>query len=668
MVALLFAVLALVLLTATLAVSAIGTRRPVSFLLGVYVVAWTEAIALALVLSPVHGFERTGLVAGSVLAFALSAVAWVSTGHRRPPAFRPALRRLRTELADPVLAILGVTVTLVTGYAVVLGVVIPQNEWDSLTYHLTRAAFWIQQGAVAYVPHVADVRINGSPPNAEIGQAWTMLLAGSDRYVWLPEMAAVPASMLAVLGIGRRAGLRAREALFGALVFACLPLVVLQSSTAMNDLVVASFFATATYFAIGRSRAGALGAALALGLGFGTKIAAPLLLPVYLVVVLVARRRRALEQCAILIAGVALGSFWYGANLVHTGSLDGGVATATGQTGGHGPALVATRAYRLFLDLIELPGAPFGRDLALIPFAAALLGIAATVAILRGRRREGSALAIGGLIVFVTPLLLISVGLGLSWTWRTGWRVLGSDHLAGQIKPFVLSTFSDSSATRYGPIGVLLLVGGVILALRAGGSPRALRVALAAAPLAFLVVLAVAVPWDPWRARFFLFPIALAAAVWGLAHRYRSLAWAAVGLTVVTAVLVLANSYTKPPGVRWLATDAPTSVFGKPRSRVQTWVRRDGTDEVVGYFERQVPPDATVGLSLRLNDYVYPYFGAHLGRTVHFIARGDSAAEGDSWIVAAPGREVRRCAAAWETALETANGFRVLRRTSGDTC
>ena len=175
-----------------------------------------------------------------------------------PPALGSSIRSLRADMADPVLAILGGATLVVAVFAAVLGVATAQNEWDSLTYHLTRAAFWIQQGAVSYVPDVADVRINGNPPNAEIAQAWTMLLARGDRFVAIPSLAAVPALMLGIFGIARRAGSGAREALFGAFVFGCLPLVVLQSSTAMNDLVVASFFVIATYFAIGRTAASAL--------------------------------------------------------------------------------------------------------------------------------------------------------------------------------------------------------------------------------------------------------------------------------------------------------------------------------------------------------------------------------------------------------------------------
>jgi hypothetical protein len=664
---LLAAALILLLTTATLTVPTIATGSPVSFLLGVYLVVWVEAVALSLALSVFHMFDRAGLLIGSALILVAATAVWVSRNRPRPPSFRPALRQLRTCLADPVLGILAATVGLAVVYGTVLGIATAPNEWDALTYHLTRAALWIQQGAVSYVPHASDIRVNGNPPDAEIGQAWTMLFAGNDRFVWLPQMAAVPALVVGVFGVARRSGLATREALFGALVFACLPLVVLQSATALNDLVLASFFVAATYFAIGTTRAGAVGAGLAIGLAFGTKISAPLLLPIYLTVVLVARRRRATEQCASALLGMLLGAVWYGVNLVQTHTLDGAMSAATGQIPGRSPGAVVTRIYELVLDTIELPGASSARDVALFFGFAVVLAIAA-VATFRTRRATSLSLATAAAIVCTAPLLLLAEGSLIGWSWDAAWHALGLHEPADELTPFKLSTLADSSSTWYGPIGALLIAGGVVLALRAAGPLRLLRAAMAIAPLVFVIVIAVGLPYDPWRGRFFAYPIALAAAAGGVAYRYRALAWAAVGLTTVTAVLVLATSYTKPPGIRLLAPWTP-SVFGKPRWQVQTLLRTyDGTDAVVRYVEKHVPANASVALSLRLDDYAYPYFGAQLGRKVRFVAPGSTASADDSWIVEAPGHSVRRCAASWEAVFSGRSGFNVLRRTGPDAC
>ena len=667
-VALLLVTGALLISSAVVITSALGTQSTVSFLLGAYTLVWAEIVVVALALSVFDALDRIGLLVGSSVVFLAAAAHWTASGRPRPPTLRSPMRSLLRCMADPVIASLGGATLVFVVYAAVLGIATAQNEWDSLTYHLTRAAFWIQQGSVSYVPDATDVRINGNPPNAEIAQAWTMLLTGGDRFVALPSLAAVPALVLGIFGIARRAGSGVREALFGALVFACLPLVVLQSSTALNDLVVASFFVVATYFAIGKSGTGALGASLALGLAFGTKIAAPLLLPIYLLVVLAARSRRVVDQLVIVILGVCLGAPWYVLNIAHTRSLDGGMTELTGQRADREPVLIITRAYQMILESIELPGASPGRNLALIYVVGAGLGGAALVAVQRGRRQTGTSLGIASIIVFLLPVLLVATGRWLSWGWRTGWDAVGRDDLADRLEPFRLSTLSDSSSTWFGPVGALLVIGGIVLALRSPGSPRALRVALAVAPLCFLVVLAAGVPFDPWRGRFFVFPIALAAAAWGIAYRFRALAWASVGLTVVTLVLVVINSYTKPLGIRLVAPATSDSVFGKPRWQVQTWTREDGTDEVVAYVAQHVPSDAKIGLSLGLDDFSYPYFGTHLTRTVHFVSQKAPVAADDGWIIEAPDHDVGGCPAAWETAFTTDTDYRVLRRIGLDTC
>jgi hypothetical protein len=53
---------------------------------------------------------------------------------------------------------------------------------------------------------------------------------------------------------------------------------------------------------------------------------------------------------------------------------------------------------------------------------------------------------------------------------------------------------------------------------------------------------------------------------------------------------------------------------------------------------------------------------------VRFLTKETLTSGDESWIIEAPGRNARRCAPAWRTALVTKTGFRVLRRTARDTC
>ena len=121
---------------------------------------WTEVVGLAILLS--YGFGRPGLMIGCLATFAVAVVVWLSRGRPAPPSFRSGLARLQADLADPALAIMALTAILVVVWAVVVGIATPQNEWDSLSYHLTRAAFWIQQGALGYIPDTSDIKIKAT--------------------------------------------------------------------------------------------------------------------------------------------------------------------------------------------------------------------------------------------------------------------------------------------------------------------------------------------------------------------------------------------------------------------------------------------------------------------------------------------------------------------------
>ena len=354
-----------VVLVATTGGLLAATARPstaVSYLLGTYLAGWATVVLSVAFLSAMGRLGRAGLLTTLVLALASAIVVWSIGGRPRPPVSRSTWVTFGRTLNDPVLALLAFTVFAAFAYAAVLGVATPQNEWDSLSYHLTRAAFWLQQGSVGYVSGTDDLRVNVNPPVAEIGQLVTLSLSRSDRFAWLPQYSAVAALCLASLGIARRLGFDVREALFGSLLLA----VASRSLSSRrrrrcNDLVVASFVATATYFALGKGKCSAAGAVVALALGVGTKLVAVLLLPLYLAVVLVAGRRSPLAQVGIIAAGAAAGSAWYVLNLAETGSWDGGLASATDQLPDRGLPLVLTRVVQLSIGAPRAPRSRWSR-------------------------------------------------------------------------------------------------------------------------------------------------------------------------------------------------------------------------------------------------------------------------------------------------------------------
>jgi hypothetical protein len=316
--------LLLALTTAGSAAAALRPRRWSTFALTAYVVLAAQVVVAVESLSLFSAVTTAKFVAVEGI-LALASVALL--GRRRPtlPPLRAAVAAARAGAADhPLLAWFAVAVALAVLYELTLAVLTPPNNWDSMTYHLSRAAAWYQQHKVDYV-RAHTQRENVNPPNAEILVFASLLIAHGDRlaatWQWLAQLA----SLCSVYLVSLRLGASRAAALFAALVFATLSDVALQATTTQNDLLTASFVAAAIAFLCTDEPHRELLAASALGLALGTKLTAVFALPAVALIaaVLVPSRRWVHLAAATVALGVVLGGFGFVLNLVHTGSLLG---------------------------------------------------------------------------------------------------------------------------------------------------------------------------------------------------------------------------------------------------------------------------------------------------------------------------------------------------------
>jgi len=654
---------AALLATGSLRLSAMLTpRSTAAFLLGAYAIAWVELVVVLWALSLFGWVTRVGLLAGLALVCAALVVdtrGWSDVAAR----MRDLGAALREALAEPVCRVLAVAVAAAFVYAVALGLGTPQNDFDTLVDHLWRAGLWLQNGAVGYPNCACAPYINAYPPHGEMGVLATMALGGSDRYVALVQATAYVVLAIGVVGVARGLGLGRPQALFGGLLVATLPVVALQVSTAQNDVVVASFLVAAVALLLATGQRSTWLAAAATALAVGTKLTAVIGIPALVLVALVAAPavRRGPRLTAVL-AGSAAGAYWYVVNWRHTGSWDGGFPDEKAE-----PGIVAaiSRWLRSSLQLVELPGAA-GHDRWLYAVTAVVLFLALAAVV--WRRRGRGAVAVGAIAaaVAVLPVFVPTLRRYLDQAYLDLWRAVGRDDLA--VSPGRDITLSTSNGTWYGPLGLMLLVGGIVLAaiaVRRRWIPR-LGLLLALAPVYWIAMLAALLFYQDAAGRFLIAPVALAGATWGIVLRWRPLAWGLVGVGITAVALAVLNDSKRPSGVALLERPAPASYWSKPRWHAQGDELH--VPDLIRFVDERVPTDARLGIAITASDAGYPFFGSGLDRRLDLVGAGARDAPHASWAFVSPGAAPSARPALcdrWRRMTVEPSGWQVYRRSPG---
>jgi 4-amino-4-deoxy-L-arabinose transferase-like glycosyltransferase len=525
----------------------------VRFVVASLVLAAASVVAVAEVLSLFDAFTGTGLVVGESIVAVGAFAAWWRRGWYRPAA--PRLGSVASGLKDdPILAVLLAFVAAGLASVLVLALAFTPNNWDSMYYHLPRAAYWLQEQSIAHFEGASQYQLF-SGANAEILQAWTFAVTGGESLVQLVQWISLIGLVACVYCGARLLELGRRPAAFAAALFATFPEPVLQASTPQNDLTASFLVAAGALFAVGalrsRSRVELALAAIALGLAVGTKgttfIAGPSLL---ILVVATVRRYRpparfvAQGVAACAAAFVALGLFNYVEN-VRTSDKPFGTLSE-----------VNKRTDSLPRNFVEI-GWAFVDSPGIDP------GPVDTVV-------EDAAEAVAGETE------------GFSFTFDSG-------------------VHEDSSA--FGLLGLLALLPLLAWALVARRSRPAWRV-VSAASLAYVVTFAVLIKSDPYSARTLIPGVALGAPLLALLHRRVWMRAAAVALALAGLI----------PAV-WDNSMKPLDMVSDDRIAQQTIVR-DQLEPMLRRAQRDIPPDARIGYVGTDSSWDYPFFGPERDRHV----------------------------------------------------
>lgn len=207
--------------------------------------------------------------------------------------------------------LLGGVVLIVSSVGVV-GLISPPNNWDSLSYHMSRVMHWIQNGTVAHYP-TNILRQLHQNPWAEYAIMHLQVLCDGDRLANSVQWFSMGGALVAISLVAGQLGITRMGQTYSVVSCATIPMGILQGSSTYNDYVVSFWLATFVYFALAtKERPNAPNAFLtgtALGLAILTKataylFAAPFLL--WLAYSLIRSRRTQGVRAILLILLVTM--------------------------------------------------------------------------------------------------------------------------------------------------------------------------------------------------------------------------------------------------------------------------------------------------------------------------------------------------------------------------
>lgn len=552
--------------------------RPAKFVAGL-IAAAGQLVLLAELLSLVSAFTVTGCLVGlAITSAATAAIAHRANAFRfKLPRFAPLRARVRgafrfasvMTMSSPTTVAVAVMVSMILLVELALAILVAPNTFDSLSYHLTRAAYWIQNHSIAQFENATE-RQAVFPINVEVLQAWALAFAKGDRTVQLVQWVAQIGALAAVFAIARDIGATRRDALFAAAAAAATPVMIGQSTSSQNDLTTAFFAVAAVLFLVRYLRGAGVGclvfAGVAFGLAVGAKSTALLAVPAFsiLALVIVGRRWRLLVRPLIAFAVGALlfGAFNYAQNVFKHDSLT--ASPLSDDLRVQSPSEVPKNLIRIgWTSVFDSPG------------------VTATA---------------------FDQALNKAARLGLNWTEETQ---------DTNFAAFTLAVNHDTREDHVGLayIGIFALLPCMLLALIR--FRRRERLALALFSVSMFVLIACSLRYNIWIIRF-LMPAMLVSMplVAVIASRTGGRVWL-LALIAASSFTMLLQNGNKP-----LVTERGTSSIVE-RSRIAQMTLQLPQEAVaIDAVDQTVPPDGRMGFIGDEDAIEYPFFGPNLERTI----------------------------------------------------
>lgn len=135
-------------------------------------------------------------------------------------------------------------ITIVVG---LIASIAPSNNWDSMTYHMSRVVHWIQNASLAHYPsHI--LRQLELSPWSEYTIMHLQILSGGDSLANLVQCFSMLGCLIGVSLIAKQLGAKLGGQIFSSVVCVTIPMGILQASSTQNDYVVSLWLVCFVYY------------------------------------------------------------------------------------------------------------------------------------------------------------------------------------------------------------------------------------------------------------------------------------------------------------------------------------------------------------------------------------------------------------------------------------
>lgn len=291
--------------------------------------AWL-VIVLSVTLIFTHVFTIPGVTISSI---GIAGLAWFF--WRRHSSLRQELTEAHAFILPYIRgrsAMLFLAAFFAVLFQITRAIMMPPVSWDSLTYHMTLAGLWVQNGGYArlLIPDALD-GYSHFPNNGEVFFSWLMVPFQSDLLVNLGNFPFLVLGAFAVYGLARELGVDREGSLLASAWVSFSPPLVAYAGNPYVDVQGFAEGLSGVFFLVKYVRSGqprdVIMAFAALGMAAGTKVLfLQLLLICFVITFCILLWKRISSRSLlimtigiILLAGTA-GVPWYVRNWIETGS------------------------------------------------------------------------------------------------------------------------------------------------------------------------------------------------------------------------------------------------------------------------------------------------------------------------------------------------------------